>query len=56
VAPPKKYFDSNYIHNLMNDDFTYHCPPANRSSEAWGNILKEIDINEPFNCKYLDEL
>ena len=25
-------------------------------NESWGNILREIDINEPFNCKFLDDI
>jgi hypothetical protein len=37
----------------MSDEYNMQ---NNFRNESWGNVLRDIDINEPFNCKFLDDL
>jgi hypothetical protein len=49
----KRLYDCNYIQNLMSDEYNMQ---NNFKNESWGNVLREIDLNEAFNCKFMDEL
>lgn len=45
--PSRKFLDCNKIHNFLDE---FDGPQNNRD---W-NILREIDINDGFNYKYLE--